>query len=144
MNGPYLDTSALAKWYLNEPQSEQFEAFILLQPQASISRLTTVEFRCLLGRRRRCGDITKALEAKLYSAFEDDIRRGALAVHSLDDQHMSVALELIVRLQKQPLRTLDALHLAVVIQLRINTLATADRVMADAGKALGLDVVAFF
>ncbi len=30
--GPYLDTSALAKWYLNEPFSKEFEAFIQEQP----------------------------------------------------------------------------------------------------------------
>ena len=29
MSGPYVDTSALAKLYLNERGSEQFEAFIL-------------------------------------------------------------------------------------------------------------------
>jgi uncharacterized protein len=51
MNGraPYIDTSALAKWYLNEPRSEDFGAVI--------SRLTVVEFRCLIARRRRAGDI---------------------------------------------------------------------------------------
>ena len=35
MTGPYLDTSALAKWYLNEPFSEEFEAFIREQPTAA-------------------------------------------------------------------------------------------------------------
>jgi uncharacterized protein with PIN domain len=59
VTGPYLDTGALAKWYLNEPFSEQFEAFIQEQPSAAISRLTVVEFRCLLARRRRAGEITK-------------------------------------------------------------------------------------
>jgi hypothetical protein len=51
--GPYLDTSALAKWYLSEPFSEAFEEFIQEQETAAISRLTVVEFRCLLARRRR-------------------------------------------------------------------------------------------
>lgn len=35
----YIDTSALAKWYLNEPRSEDFEAFIRQQASAAISRL---------------------------------------------------------------------------------------------------------
>jgi hypothetical protein len=34
--GLYLDTSALAKWYLNEPFSEQFEAFIREEPTAKM------------------------------------------------------------------------------------------------------------
>ena len=42
----YIDTSALAKWYLNEPLSDEFEAFIQSQAMADISRLTMVEFRC--------------------------------------------------------------------------------------------------
>ena len=41
--GPYIDTSALAKWYLSEASSEELDA--------EISRLTVVEFRCLPARR---------------------------------------------------------------------------------------------
>ena len=71
--GPYLDTSALAKWYLNEPLSEQFEAFIREQSSGAISRLTVVEFRCLLARRRRAGEITKSVESRVYASFEEDV-----------------------------------------------------------------------
>ena len=52
MSAPYLDTSALAKWYLNEPHAEAFEAYITRQASAAISRLAVVEFRCLPARRR--------------------------------------------------------------------------------------------
>jgi uncharacterized protein len=44
----YIDTSALAKWYLPEPGSDAFVDFIRYQDGAAISRLTTVELRCLL------------------------------------------------------------------------------------------------
>lgn len=144
MTGLYLDTSALAKWYLNEPQSEAFETFISKQTAATISRLTVVEFRCLLARRRRVGDISKALEAQVYAAFEADVLQGVLEVYPLEDDHLFTALALLGRLQKYPLRTLDALHLAIMVTAAVPLLATADRVMADAGKALGLEVVKFF
>ena len=52
----YIDTSALAKWYLNEPRSQDFESYIRSQRGALISRLTVMELRCLLARRRRAGD----------------------------------------------------------------------------------------
>ena len=40
--GPYLDTSALAKWYLNEPFSEAFEEFIACNPlRRTLSRTGT-------------------------------------------------------------------------------------------------------
>ena len=142
--GPYLDTSALAKWYLNEPFSEEFEAFIRAQPSAAISRLTVVEFRCLLARRRRAGELTKAVELRVFASFEDDVRAGFLQVHPIVDEHLIAALGLIARLGRFPLRTLDALHLAVAQGIHVRRLATADKTMAAAGRAIGLGVVRFF
>lgn len=142
--GPYLDTSALAKWYLNEPFSEQFEAFIQEQPTAAISRLTVGEFRCLLARRRRAGGITKSIESRVYSSFEKDVGAGFLQVFPVADEHLIAALGLITRLGRYPLRTLDALHLAVAQGIHCRRLATADKTMAIAGKAAGFSVVRFF
>lgn len=142
--GLYLDTSALAKWYLNEPFSEEFSEFIQKQASATISRLTIVEFRCLLARRRRAREITKTIESRVFEAFENDVRGGFLQVHPVADEHLVAALGLITRLGKVPLRTLDALHLAIAQGFQARRLATADRVMADAGKAVGLTIVRFF
>ena len=142
--GPYLDTSALAKWYLNEPRSEQFEAFIREQSSAAISRLTVVEFRCLLARRRRAGGITKSVELRVYASFEQDVGAGFLQVYPVADEHLIAALSLITRLSRYPLRTLDALHLAIAQGIHCRRLATADKTMADAGKAMGLGVARFF
>ena len=142
--GPYLDTSALAKWYLNEPFSELFEAFIQEQTTAAISRLTVVEFRCLLARRRRAGDITKAIESRVYTAFEKDIGAGFLQVYPVVEEHLIAALGLLTRLGRYPLRTLDALHLAIAQGIHCRRLATADKTMAAAGKAAGLSVARFF
>jgi predicted nucleic acid-binding protein len=142
--GPYLDTSALAKWYLNEPLSEQFEAFIREQSSAAISRLTVVEFRCLLARRRRAGDITKSVESRVYASFEQDVGAGFLQVYPVADEHLIAALSLITRLSRYPLRTLDALHLAIAQGIHCRRLATADKTMADAWRAIGLGVARFF
>ncbi len=142
--GPYLDTSALAKWYLNEPFSEEFEAFIQEQPAAAISRLTVVEFRCLLGRRRRAGEITRAIESRVYASFEKDVGAGSLQVYPVADEHLIAALGLIALPRRYPLRTLDALHLAIAQGIHCRRLATADKTMADAGKAAGLGIARFF
>lgn len=139
----YLDTSALAKWYLNEPRSEDFEAFIREQREAAISRLTVVELRCLLARRRRARELTKAIESRVFASFEKDIGAGFLHVHPVADQHVVAASGLIARLRRFPLRTLDALHLAIALETRCRRLATADRTMAGAGKAAGLAIVRF-
>jgi hypothetical protein len=142
--GPYLDTSALAKWYLNEPFSERFEAFIQEQTSATVSRLTVVELRCLLARRRRAREITRAIESRAYGAFEHDVGAGFLQVYPVADEHWIAALGLIARLPRYPLRTLDALHLAIAQGLRCRDLATADKTMAEAGRAAGLRVTRFF
>lgn len=142
--GPYLDTSALAKWYLNEPFSEEFDAFIQEQPAAVISRLTVVEFRCLLARRRRAGEITKTIEARVYAAFQTDVGAGSLQVYPVVDEHLVAALGLLAKLERYPLRTLDALHLAIARSIHCPQMATADKTMANAGKAAGLGVVRFF
>ena len=144
MTGPYLDTSALAKWYLNEPFSEQFEAFIQKQPSAAISGLPVVEFRCLRARLRRAGEIPKTIETRVYDSFELDVGAGFLQVHSVADEYLIAALGLISRLGRYPLRTLDALHLAIAQGIHCRQLATADKTMADAGKAVGLGVARFF
>jgi predicted nucleic acid-binding protein len=75
---PYLDTSALAKWYLNEARSEEFERYLQAQQSAAISRLTILEFRCLLARRRRTREIDARTENRVFAAFEQDLRAGFL------------------------------------------------------------------
>jgi uncharacterized protein len=59
----YLDTSALAKWFLNEPGSEAFVAFLQGLSSAVSSSLTVTEMRSLLSRRRRIGHLSVELEA---------------------------------------------------------------------------------
>lgn len=143
MTDPYLDTSALAKWYLNEPGSEAFELFLRSHGRAAISRLTAVEFRCLLARRRRAGDLTPRLEQAAFRLFLDDVAAGYLIVHPLDDHHARAALTLIERLDRHRLRTLDALHLAIAQSVGADTLATADRNMARSAETLGFEVAMF-
>ena len=139
----YVDTSALAKWYLPEPGSDNFVEFIRRQDSAAISRLTTVELRCLLARRRRAGDITVEHERDAWSTFEGDIRAGYLHVEALSDAHAVTARDLLEQLHDLPVRTLDALHLAVARSLAIRVLATADREMARAAEALGMTAMMF-
>ena len=139
----YVDTSALAKWYLPEPGSEAFVEFIVRQDAAVISRLTSVELRCLLARRRRTGEIVAGHERDAWLAFEDDIRAGHLHVEALADGHAMKARHLLEQLRDLPLRTLDALHLAIAQSIRADVLATADLGMARAAQALGITVMTF-
>ena len=139
----YLDTSALAKWYVNEAGSEEFVAWLQGLDSAVVSSLTRPEMRSLLARRRRMGDFDAGLESLLFSAFLDDIASGALLLYPVEDARFDDAVNLIGRYPGHPLRTLDALHLAVARHLNLGTIATADSVMADAARSMGFSIARF-
>jgi uncharacterized protein len=139
----YLDTSALAKWYLNESGSDAFVSFLQSLDSAVISSLTLTEMRSLLSRRRRMGDLTAELESLLFAAFLEDIDRGWLQRYPVDDARFTEASNLIARYPHQPLRTLDALHLTLAAQAGIPMLATADAVMAETAGLMGFVVERF-
>lgn len=139
----YLDTSALAKWYLNEQNSEAFTAYIKKLDIAVISGLTVVEMRSLLARRRRMGEIDVSLESTIYAAFQDDIANGHLQLYPMEESCLLEAANLIALYQNHPIKTLDALHLSVVRHNGIETVATADRVMADVLSDMELSVEDF-
>lgn len=143
MKAPYLDTSALAKRYLNEPFSEEFDAYLLGHGGGVITALTVLEMRCLLARRRRAGDIDRRIEGRVFAAFEQDMALGSLEVHAVDDAAWNEGTRLIATLQGIPLRTLDALHLALARSLPVVELATADHTMVRAARALKLKVTTF-
>jgi predicted nucleic acid-binding protein len=139
----YLDTSALAKWYVAESDSDAFDDFIRDRTGACISRLTVVELRCALSRRRRNREISTGIERAAFKLFESHVRDGLLDVLTMHDAHFVGALQILEDLRQIPLRTLDALHLAVARANKINAIATADRIMASAAKALKFETHAF-
>lgn len=139
----YLDTSALAKWYLNEEHSEDFVAYLRGLDVAVISSVTHTEMRSLLSRRRRMGELTTELESLLFAAFTEDLDRGWLQLYPVEDPRHREATHLINRYPDHPLRTLDALHLAVAVNIGVPMLATADAVMAAAAAAMGFEVARF-
>ncbi|MBV8453705.1 MAG: type II toxin-antitoxin system VapC family toxin [Deltaproteobacteria bacterium] len=130
----------MAKRYLHEAESDEFDHFLGGMISVSISRLTVVELRCLLGRRRRNHDIDASAELRVVTAFEEDIAQGFLEVHPLEDQHAIRACDLLIRLANVPLRTLDALHLAIATGINASAVATADETFAAAAAALRLSV----
>lgn len=139
----YIDTSALAKWYLPEQNSDAFRDYITGLPSALISALTITEMRCLLARRRRNRQLDTTDEQRAFSAFQNTILQGHLTVLAVDSRHFTEASNLIAMLPDCALRTLDALHLAVATDAGLGGIATADQGFADAAAALGLAVRVF-
>ena len=61
----------------------------------------------------------------------------------MTDQHVQNATLLIDSLPTVALRTLDSLHLSIARSIPAEILATADRIMIEAGKALKFQVIPF-
>jgi predicted nucleic acid-binding protein len=139
----YLDTSALLKRYIPEAQSDAFESFLQGCVPATISRLTFVEVRSALARIRRENRIDSDREQAAAAALRNDVLDGLLKVAPATDRHFMDAMHLIERLTALPLRTLDALHLALAQDMGAQAIATADDTMAKAAVQLNLEVVFF-
>jgi predicted nucleic acid-binding protein len=139
----YLDTSALAKWYIAESDSDAFDDFLRDRAGSRISRLTIVELKSAFSRRRRNRDISAAIERESFRLFESHLRSGLFEVLAMQDAHFSAALEIMESLRRIPLRTLDALHLAVAQSNGITAIATADRIMGAAARALRFETHVF-
>ena len=136
----YVDTSALVKRYISEAGSDVFDAFFLAQAPLAISRLTIVEMRCALARRRRNQQISPELETRVLEAFRLDVQDGALAVSSFLEDDLTLAYHLMDEVADLPLRTLDALHLAVARRHAIPAFSTADKKQAEAAHQLGFEL----
>ena len=139
----YFDTSALAKWYLNEAKSDEVEKYIQRHGPVHISDLTIIEMRSLLARHRREKNISAALETQIFAAFQEDLRERSLICHPLHATFVEATVNVLSLLPEVPLRALDALHLAIVREILAGIVATADRVMALGAEALGFSVVKF-
>jgi len=139
----YFDTSALAKWYLNEERSQDVERYIQEHGPVGISDLTVLEIRCLLARRRREGNIDPKMESRIFATFQEDIRQHFLVCHPFPEGLTAGAVNLVSDHLDLPLRTLEALHLVIAKEIQADKLATADRIMVAAAKAMGLSVVRF-
>jgi predicted nucleic acid-binding protein len=140
----YFDTSALAKWYLNEAMSQKVEDYLREVSPVSISLLTKVEMRSLIARRGREGHLDSHAQAKILATFEGDIAAGHLLLLPLTVESYLLAESLLGTQPELSLATSDALHLGVMRSCGIAVLATADRVMAQAAAAKGMECRTFF
>jgi predicted nucleic acid-binding protein len=129
----YVDSSALAKRYVVEPDSDAAEALLLEDPAWVTGNHTLVEVVLALSRRLADADAGPAI-----ALFESDWRR--TLVVGLDDGVCRRAAE-IGRVTGS--RSLDALHLASAERAGGRTLPilTFDVRLAKAARAIGFTVV---
>lgn len=140
----YIDTSALAKCYIREARSLDVLAWAEAVGPVATCGLTLVEFRCLLARRRRAGQIDPPLERSALAEFDRDLHASNWLIQPESAAIYQEARQLVDLLPEIALRTFHALHLAHARHYGARDFATADRNQAEAARALGLDTHTFF
>ena len=129
----YVDSSALLKRYVDEPDSEVAESFLRGEPRLLTARHTIVEVRRNLARLLGGRELAAA-----RSAFGDDLE--LLSIVELDEVTCEGAAAVA---EITGVRTLGALHLSAAQRVGGPAVPflTFDVRQAQAARALGLTVV---
>ena len=133
----YLDSSALTKLLVPEPESNDLNAALADADDVIISDLALTEVASALGRRVREGTVTLAQARRLSAQalrLLDTCRHVELTppIHRYAERLLLTAFS--------PLRTLDALHLATAVDAKAATMVTFDARLAVAARSQGLFV----
>jgi predicted nucleic acid-binding protein len=136
----YAETSAVLRWLFDEAQGEEIEQLLRGASKVVCSRLTLIEVRRVVRRATVLGQIDEAAASDLFDAFA--LAAARWGVLELSREVGERAEE---RFPIEPVRTLDALHLASALTLRhaladLQLLSTDQRVREN-GVRLGLEVV---
>jgi predicted nucleic acid-binding protein len=136
--GIYVDSSALAKIYVPEPESDRLEAFLQGRRDLMISELAITEVLSAVARRRREGTITARQSLEIRDAVLADADSGSF--HRLDMSPVvhREAERLLFHMESVGLRTLDALHIAAALLSLASYVVTYDARMRNAASHAGL------
>jgi len=130
----YLDTSALVPYYCPEPNSEAAEEIIMEAGSPAISNLTGLELASAVSRKIREENLSRTDGYKIMAEFQSHADRNLFIVIPVQPLHYQIAKDWITRFTT-PLRTLDALHLAVAFSNNL-TILTSDRKLGDSARSL--------
>jgi uncharacterized protein len=132
----YLDTSALAKRYLQEEGSSAVRA-LFRRGFIAVARITYAELLAAVARARHLGVITEAQRTSAFERIEEDF--DDLTIIEIRPSLLRRVPELVVR---HPLRGYDAVQLAAALAIREQggsvRFWSADEQLVAAAKAEGL------
>lgn len=148
MASSFLDTSALAKLYHEEPGSEYVER-IVSQPGSKgiVSRLSLVEMESVFATKVRTGALDENGRSIALRRLRADIARNRLIVGPpIEPKHYRSAAKLL-RLHgvSRGLRTLDALQLAIALDMLeaswISVMLSADKRLCEVAEVCGCPAI---
>jgi predicted nucleic acid-binding protein len=146
LSGYFFDTSALAKLYHPEIGTPKVVQIIgAVGAQIRISRLTVVELRSVFAIKVRTQAISREDVSLLMRQFQEDVASRKFHVFAVRESEFALAERLIERYgYDKPLRTLDAVQLAVALGLSsqglIDHFVAADASLCEVAALEGLSV----
>jgi len=109
----YAETSAVLRWLFNESGGAAIRTLFASAQQVVSSRLTLIETRRVVRRAERDGRLSAAECADVLAVFAQAV--ATWAILEISDQ---VARRAEEGFPSEPVRTLDAIHLASALLLR--------------------------
>ena len=131
----FLDSSALAKRYVEEPGSHHLEEILSSASSLGVSVICVSEVVSALCRRRRERMLSRQEYLKVKQALFEDIEDASVV--NVTDQVVARAVEI---LERWPLRSSDALHVASAAEWSAELFASADEKQCAAARGYGLQV----
>jgi uncharacterized protein len=131
----FADSSALAKRYIFDEKSTDFDGLLQQSDSLAVSVLCLPEIVSALCRRRRERFLTRSQYAAAKAALESDLADAA--VIAVIDEVLLVSIGL---LEAYPLRASDAIQISSALVWRADLFASADKRQCAAAKAAGLKV----
>ncbi|HSJ61064.1 MAG TPA: type II toxin-antitoxin system VapC family toxin [Jiangellaceae bacterium] len=139
--GPiYVDASALVKLFVPEDESDSLNAALSGSSEVVISDLALTEMASAIGRRRREG-VLDAVEARRLQREAGKLAGACAKVEITPPVHRHAERLLLSAILSEPLRTLDALHVALALQAQAATFVSYDTRLRRVAESQGLVVV---
>ena len=132
----YIDTSVFVAYYCPEPLSSQAQRILQEQGELAISSLVEVEFASAMARKVRMREMRLTDAQRVLVAFHAHLDQGLFTRLPIERQHFAKAHEWLTSF-RIPLRTLDALHMAVAATEGAS-LITADAALARTCAKVGV------
>jgi predicted nucleic acid-binding protein len=132
----FADSSALAKRYIVDEKSEDFDGLLRESDSLAVSVLCLPEIISALCRRLRERFLTKSQYAAAKAALEADLADAAV-IAIIDE----VLLGSTGLLEYYPLRASDAIQISSALVWQADVFASADKRQCAAAKAAGLKIV---
>ena len=131
----FIDTSALAKRYIDEPGSDELEKFFgTIVKEVIVSTLALPELAAALARKVREKEMDEGSAGAVLTEMEKDWN-GLFGKVYLDENLAGTAAKLCLKL---PLKGADAVHLSSAMSAEVDLFVASDRILLIAAEKIGL------